>query len=78
MRQVTLFTRAGCPLCERMLEVVQQVARRRRFHLEIRDIEKNAGEMDLYATATPVICVDGREIARYRLTAFVLEAALEN
>ena len=78
MRTVTFYTRSGCHLCERAMEVIQQVARRRRFHLEIRDIDKSADDLDAYATAIPVICVDGREIARFRVTAFELEAALEN
>jgi glutaredoxin len=78
MRQVTLFTRPGCHLCDRVLEVIQQVARRHRFHLEIRDIEKSADDLDRFAAAIPVVEVDGREIARFRLTAYDLEAALEN
>jgi hypothetical protein len=55
---------------------VQQVARRRRFKLTVRNILNDPIDEERYAEAIPVICVDGVEIARYRLTAYELESAL--
>lgn len=76
MRVVTIFSKPGCHLCEEVEQVVRQVASRRRFRLERRNILDDPLLMERYQTAIPVVHVDGQEIARHRLTAFALEAAL--
>jgi hypothetical protein len=59
-----------------MKQVVAQVARRRRFKLQHKNILENQADLEKYQAAIPVILVDGQEIARHRLTAYQLEAAL--
>ena len=76
MRVVTIYSKPGCCLCDEVDQVVREVARRRRFRVDRRNILDDPILAEKYATAIPVVCVDGQEIARYSLTAFALEAAL--
>lgn len=76
MRVVTIYSKPGCELCTEAEAVIRQVATRRRFRFEKKNILEDPVLVEKYQTAIPVIHVDGEEIARYRLTAFVLESAL--
>jgi len=76
MRVVTIYSKPDCELCKEAEAVIRQVATRRRFRLEKRNILDDPVLSEQYRTAIPVIHVDGQEIARYRLTAFALETAL--
>ena len=76
MKHVTLYTKPGCHLCDVMKSVVQDVAARHAFGLDVRNILDDPADLEKYRTAVPVLLVDGKETARYRLTAKELEAAL--
>jgi hypothetical protein len=76
MKLVTLYSKPECHLCDVMKQVIQTVALRRRFRLEVRNILDDPADLQKFGLAIPVVCVDGQEIARYRLTAHDLEAAL--
>jgi glutaredoxin len=76
MRLVTIYKKPGCHLCDEVEQVIRQVATRRRFRLERKNILDDPALQEKYETAVPVVEVDGQEIARYRLTAFALETAL--
>jgi glutaredoxin len=73
---VTLYTKPGCHLCDRVKQVISDVARRRRFRLEVRNILDDPTDTEKFKAAVPVVMIDGQEIARYRLTGHDLEAAL--
>jgi hypothetical protein len=76
MKLVTLYHKPDCHLCHEVEQVIKAVARRRRFKLHRRNILDDVQDLARYQEAIPVVCVDGREIARYRLTAHQLETAL--
>jgi glutaredoxin len=76
MKLVTLYTKPDCHLCEVVKQVISDVARRRRFRLEVRNILDDPQDLERYKEAIPVVLVDGQEIARYRLRGYDLEAAL--
>ncbi|MDP9174525.1 MAG: glutaredoxin family protein [Planctomycetota bacterium] len=76
MKVVTIYSRPGCHLCEEVEQVVREVAHRRRFRIEHKNILDDPAIHEQYKSAIPVVTVDGQEIARYRLTAYALEAAL--
>jgi glutaredoxin len=76
MKTVTLYSKPGCHLCDVMKQVIHEVARRRRFRLEVRNILDDPADLENYKNAIPVVAVDGVEIARFRLTGHDLEAAL--
>jgi glutaredoxin len=66
MRTVTLYTRAGCHLCETAQQVIAEVATGR-AHVEIVDIDTDPALTDRYTVRVPVVAVDGVEIAEYEL-----------
>jgi hypothetical protein len=63
-------------MCREAEAVIRQVATRRRFRLEKRNILDDPVLQEEFQSLVPVVHVDGQEVARHRLTAFALEAAL--
>jgi len=76
MSRVNLYTRPGCHLCEPVKELILVVQRERGFDFSTVNIEEDAGTLEKYKHAIPVVVVDGREIARYKLRRSQLEDAL--
>jgi len=76
MHRVILFSKPGCHLCEPVEEVILAVRREREFEFEVRNIEDDPADFEKYKHAIPVVVVDGREIARYKLSRIELEQAL--
>jgi glutaredoxin len=76
MRLVTIYSKPGCEMCREAEAVIRQVATRRRFRFEKRNILDDPVLHEEYKSDIPVVHVDGQEIARHRLTAFALESAL--
>lgn len=79
MKQVTLFTRRDCHLCELALHTLNRIRTDMAFALEIVDVDEPENEpwLDAYDRDVPVVHVDGREVARHRLEEARLRAALE-
>jgi len=68
VRRVTLYSRPGCHLCEDAKAVVARVARTHALELCEIDI---SGDPDLerqYGHDIPVVAIDGRVVARHRIT----------
>ena len=74
---VTLYTKPGCHLCEPVADVIADAEKRRGFTFVTRNILDDAGDYDRYKHAIPVVAVNGREVARYRLSLVDLLAALD-
>jgi glutaredoxin len=68
MRRVTLYTRAGCHLCDEAKKVLDAARTRVEFDLEVVDIDANADLRRLYDVEVPVIAIDGVKAFKYRLT----------
>jgi glutaredoxin len=68
MPTVTLYTRAGCHLCDDAKQVLEQAGRKVRFTLEVLDIDADPELRALYNEEVPVIAIDGRKAFRYRVT----------
>ena len=75
MRQVVLYTREGCCLCETAREVLARVRARHpgSFQLEECDIEADDAVFRAYLERIPVVTIDGQE----SFELFVDERALE-
>jgi hypothetical protein len=68
--QLTLYSRPGCHLCEDMRAVVDRAIRATRTPAAIDEIDIS-GDADLearYGTEIPVLMVDGKKVAKYRIT----------
>ena len=65
--RVTLYTRAGCHLCDDAKEVIVAARGRAEFDYEERDIDADPELRRLYNEEVPVIAIDGRKAFKYRL-----------
>jgi hypothetical protein len=77
---LTLYSRAGCHLCDEMKLVVQRVARSASepVTIEVLDISTDAALEARYGLEIPVLLIDGRKAAKYRVTEAELRRMLEN
>jgi hypothetical protein len=65
---LTLYSRPGCHLCDDMKAVVQRVVRGLPISMEVVDISTDP-ELDArYGQEIPVLLVDGRKAAKYRVS----------
>jgi glutaredoxin len=62
MRQVTLYTRMGCHLCEQAREVIERARRRVDFELQVLDIDDDEALRARYHQDVPVVAIDGRDL----------------
>jgi glutaredoxin len=74
--RLTLYSKPGCHLCDEMKHVIDRVNARERFTLEIVDISTNQQLTDLYGVEIPVLLIDGKKAAKYRVTERELEEKL--
>lgn len=74
MRVVTLYTRAGCHLCDEARRVIEGVRKELFFSLIEVDIETDDRLHRAYLERIPVVELDGRELFEY----FVDEAGLRD
>jgi len=65
---LTIYSRPGCHLCEEMKAVVAHVAREVPLHVEEIDISRDPNLEARYGLEIPVLLVDGRRAAKYRVT----------
>ncbi len=66
---VTLYTRKTCSLCDKMHAVVDRVRAEVPFDLRVVDLdtEAPADKRAAYDWEVPVLEIDGRKVAKYRL-----------
>jgi glutaredoxin len=68
MARVTLYTRAGCHLCDDAKAEIDAARRRAAFDLEIVDVDGSEALKTAYGLEVPVVAIDGRKAFKYRLT----------
>ena len=66
--RLTLYTRAGCHLCEAMRDVVTRVAAEDQSGIGIEeiDISTDSNLEARFGLEIPVLLIDGRKAAKYR------------
>jgi len=80
MISLTIYSRPGCHLCDEMKAIVQRVARSAPRAITIQEIDISA-DPDLearYGVEIPVLLVDGKKAAKYRVTAEELTRILRD
>jgi len=67
---IAIYSRPGCHLCEEMKAVVQTVVRRENASVTIDeiDISTDPALESRYGLEIPVLMVDGKKAAKYRVT----------
>ena len=68
MISLTIYTRPGCHLCDEMKAVVERVARSVPLTIDEVDISRDAELEERYRLEIPVLMVNGRKAAKYRIT----------
>ena len=64
---VTLYTRAGCCLCDDAKRVIGEARRRAVFDYEELDIDRDPQLLRLYNDEVPVIAIDGVKAFKYKV-----------
>ena len=67
MLSVILYTRPGCHLCDEMKDVIRRVAQHVPLALEEIDISADAELEARYRVEIPVLMIDGKKVAKYRI-----------
>jgi hypothetical protein len=68
MLHLTIYSRPGCHLCDEMKLVVDRVGRSVPLILEDVDISGSDRLEALYGSEIPVLLVDGKKAAKYRIS----------
>jgi Glutaredoxin-like domain (DUF836) len=76
MREVVLYGRDGCCLCDEAREVLLRVRARTPFHFSERDIEADEKLHRAYLERIPVVTIDGDEAFELLVDERELERAL--
>ena len=76
MREVVVYSRQGCHLCELMLARVAPACQGR-ASLEVRDVDTREEWVQAYGLEVPVLIVDGTEVSRYEFDQYAFEQALQ-
>jgi hypothetical protein len=74
--RLILYSKPGCHLCDEMKHVIDAVGARVPLTLDVVDISTDPALMNLYGLEIPVLMIDGRKAAKYRLTERELEGKL--
>ena len=76
---LTLYSKPGCHLCDEMKAIVDNTVRISPVSVSIEQIDIS-GDPDLearYGLEIPVLLIDGRKVAKYRLTERQLRRLLD-
>jgi len=65
--RVTLYTRAGCCLCQEAKQSLSRARRRAEFELEEIDIDSDPALAALYNEEAPVVAINGCKAFKYRV-----------
>jgi thiol-disulfide isomerase/thioredoxin len=65
---ITIYSRPGCHLCDEMKTVVERLARRVPMTIEDIDISLDPALEQRYGAEIPVLLVNGRKAAKYRVS----------
>ena len=74
--RVLLYTKPGCHLCDDMLDMLRVALRGTGIAVAERNIALDLDDYERYKHDIPVLMIDGREVARHRITEPTLVAAL--
>jgi glutaredoxin len=78
MHLVELYTRPGCHLCDVAKEVLDRVRQSTPFELEVININSDPALEAAYGQEIPVVLVDGKKVAKFRIDEAALKRRLES
>jgi glutaredoxin-like protein DUF836 len=76
---LTLYSRQGCHLCDEMKAVVQRIVRTEHVPITVEEIDISTDpELEArYGLEIPVLLVDGRRVAKYRIDERALKRIID-
>jgi hypothetical protein len=74
--RVLIYTKPGCHLCDDLLAMVRFALRGTDVNVTERNIALDLDDYQHYKDDIPVLMIDGREVARHRISEAALLAAL--
>jgi thioredoxin reductase (NADPH) len=77
VREVIVYSRRGCHLCEQLIDEIEPLLRGRAA-LRVRDVDTEPSWADAYGWDIPVVFIDGAELCRHRLDRAALQSALDS
>ena len=77
IRQLVLYSRKDCCLCEDMKTIINSVAKKIPLSLEEIDVDTSTELRNAYGEEVPVLYIDGRKAFKYNVTARELEIRLK-
>ena len=78
MRELEVYSREGCFLCEDMLEALRQFQDELDYTIRVYDIDEEEKLYARYNALVPLVSLNGRELMRYHFELDTLITALEN
>ena len=75
-RQIRLYTRRDCCLCEEMKGVIRDVAEEVPLEVEEVDVDNEPDLREKFGGEVPVLFIDGRKAFKYRVAARELKKKL--
>jgi glutaredoxin len=76
--RVLMFTKPGCHLCDDMRDLLHAALRGSEVAVVERNIAEDLDDFQRYKHDIPVLMIDGREVARHRVTEATLVSALRD
>ncbi len=74
--RILVYTKPGCHLCDDMLDLLRVTLRGSGEAVTERNIASDLDDFERYRHDIPVLVIDGREVARHRISEPALQAAL--
>jgi glutaredoxin len=74
--RILIYTKPGCHLCEDMLDLLQRALRGSGVDVAEHNITLDLDNFERYKHEIPVLVIDGRAVARHRISEPALHAAL--
>jgi thioredoxin reductase (NADPH) len=75
VREVIVYSRRGCHLCEQLIDELEPLLRGH-ARLLVRDVDADHAWAEAYGWDIPVVVVEGTEVCRHQLDRIALQAAL--
>jgi hypothetical protein len=76
--RLTIYSRPGCHLCDEMKAVVARVAQAAALEIDEIDVSTDPALEARYGHEVPVLEIDGRKAAKYRVTEDELRRTLQS
>jgi glutaredoxin len=68
LREVVVYSRKGCHLCEIVKETITKLHRRGGFTWREIDVDSNSDLRREFSDEVPVVFIDGRKAFKYRMS----------